>query len=210
MRPGRLRRAITLITLLSFIVVASGCYGGFTLTKALYKFNGEIKVDGSAAANRVAQSVVMVILVIVPVYQLAAIADAVILNSIEFWSGKNPMQADAEPSIRIVYRGNERYVQTFIHTAAGKEMRVEYYHEGRYMNTLVVRQEENSLAVTADLRWSDGRHETYRATSAGEEGYLLGHTNALGAQRQWVVGRSEVAPLLSAAARATATATLLF
>ena len=81
-------------------------------------------VNGDQQTNRMAQSVVMVILVIVPVYQLAALADAVIVNSIEFWTGKNPMTAGLEPEMRTVYRGGERYVQTFIRTASGKEMRV--------------------------------------------------------------------------------------
>jgi len=100
-----------------------------------------------------------VILVIVPVYQLAALADAVIVNSIEFWTGKNPMTTGLEPEMRTVYRGGERYVQTFIRTASGKEMRIEYYREGRHVNTLVIHHQENSPTVTADLHWSDGRHE---------------------------------------------------
>jgi len=67
MRSKAIAKITTLLTLLVFIVGAAGCYGGFTLTKALYKFNGEIKVNGDQQTNRVAQSVVMVILVIVPV-----------------------------------------------------------------------------------------------------------------------------------------------
>jgi len=43
------------------------------------------------------------------------------------------MTTGLEPEMRTVYRGGERYVQTFIRTASGKEMRIEYYREGRHV-----------------------------------------------------------------------------
>ncbi|MBI3028765.1 MAG: DUF3332 family protein [Candidatus Rokubacteria bacterium] len=188
-------KGITLVTLLLFVLAVSGCYGGFHLTKALYKFNGEVKVDGSPQANRVAQSVVMVLLVIIPVYQLAALADAVILNSIEFWTGKNPMTADDEPAVRTVYKGTERYVQTFVRTASAKEMQIEYFKEGRQVNTVTIRQESDSPVVTADVRWSDGRHERYQLRHADGETYLIGHTSAMGGYRQGIADRDQVADI---------------
>ncbi len=197
MRSETITKVIALVTLLVFTLGASGCYGGFPLTKALYKFNGEIKINGNESTNRVAQSVVMVVLVIVPIYRLAALADALIINSIEFWTGKDPLKAGAEPAIRTVERGNERFVQTFSRAASAREMRIEYYKEGRLVNTLIVRQEENSPTVKADLVWSDGRREAYQATYAGEESYLIGHTNALGTQRQWIASPALVANISS-------------
>lgn len=195
MRFAATVKAITLVTLLLFVLAVSGCYGGFQLTKALYKFNGEIKVDGSPQSNRVAQSVVMVLLVIIPVYQLAALADAVILNSIEFWTGKNPMTSDDEPAVRTVYKGNEWYVQTFVRAASAKEMRIEYFKEGQQVNTVTIRQESDSPVVTADVRWSDGRHERYQLTHAEGQTYLIGHTSAMGAYRQWIASRDQVADI---------------
>jgi len=195
MRSVAILKGMTLVTLLLFVLAVSGCYGEFHLTKALYKFNGEIKVDGSPQANRVAQSAIMVLLVIIPVYQLAALADAVILNSIEFWTGKNPMTSDAEPTGRTVYKGNERYVQTFVRSASAKEMRIEYFKEGRQVNTVTIRQESDSPVVTADVRWSDGRHERYALTHAEGETYLIGHTGATGGYRQWIAGRDQVADI---------------
>lgn len=218
MRSEAIRKVITLITLLVFAVGGSGCYGGFHLTKALYKFNGEIKLNGNEQANHVARSVVMVVLVIVPIYQLAALADALIVNSIEFWTGKNPLLADAQPTMETILRGDERYVQTFIRTASTKEMQIDYYKKGRHVNTLVVRQEENSPAMTAELRWSDGRREAYQVTDTGAEAYLIGHTNALGAQREWMADGVRVANiskhlrtlLASPVAMAAASPALLF
>jgi hypothetical protein len=193
MRRGRAAKAIVLITLLSFTVLASGCYGGFNLTRSLYKWNGNIEASKDKQANTVVQSLVMVVLVIVPVYGLATLADALVVNSIEFWTGKNPVTVKAEPAIRTVDKGDERYVQTLTRTASGKEMRVDYYKQGRLVNTLVVRQEGTSSVATGDLRWSDGRHEAFQVTYAGEETYIIGHMNAAGDQQYWVVPSREAA-----------------
>ena len=191
MRRVAIAKGITLVTLLLFVLAVSGCYGGFYLTKALYKFNGEVKVSEDHTANRVAQSGVMILLVIIPVYQLAALADAVIINSIEFWTGKNPMASETEPAVRTVLSGNERYVQTFVHTASAKEMRIEYFKESQHVNTLTIRQEQDSPTMTADVRWSDGRHETYQLTPA-EGTYLIDHTSAVGSHRQWIASQEQV------------------
>jgi hypothetical protein len=195
MRFAATVKGITVVTLLLFVLAVSGCYGGFQLTKALYKFNGEVKLSEDQKANRVAQSAVMILLVIIPVYQLAALADAIIINSIEFWTGKNPMTADGQPAVRTVYKGNERYVQTFTHTPSAREMQIEHFKEGRYVSTLTIRQESDSPVVTADVRWSDGRHEGYELTHAEGETYLIGHTSATGGYRQWIAGHDQVADI---------------
>ena len=195
MRPRKSAKAVVLITLLGFTLAASGCYGGFNLTRNLYKWNGNIDVNADKKTNQVVQSAVMVVLWAIPVYQLAILADALVVNSIQFWTGKNPVEASAEPLIRTVDKGDERYVQTFSRNALGREMRTDYYKKGRYVNTLIVRQEENSLTVTGDLRWGDGRHEAFRVTYAGEETYIVAHTNDAGEQRQWVVPPAEVSSI---------------
>jgi hypothetical protein len=195
MRPGKIAKAVVLITLLGFTLAASGCYGGFNLTRNLYKWNGNIEVNDGKNTNEVVQSAVMVLLWAIPVYQIVILADALVINSIQFWTGKNPVQASAEPIIRAVDQGDERYVQTFSHDALGKELRTDYYKKGRYVNTLIVRQEENSLTVAGDLRWGDGRHEAFQVTYAGEETYIIAHTNHAGEQRQWVVPPAEVSSI---------------
>lgn len=87
-------------------------------------------------------------------------------------------------------KGDERYVQTF-----APEMRIDHYKQGRLVNTGVIRQEENAPIATGDLRWSDGRHEAFQVTYAGEETYIIGHTNAAGDQRFWIVPPAEVVNL---------------
>lgn len=67
------------------IVSLTGCFGGFRATKAVHEFNREVH------PNKWVQEIVFLGLVIIPVYGLATLFDAIILNSIEFWTGDNPM-----------------------------------------------------------------------------------------------------------------------
>ena len=75
--------AVTLVAVL-FIFNFAGCYGKFALTTKLYKWNGSL-------GDKFVNSVVMWVLMIIPVYSLVGFIDLVILNVIEFWTGKNPM-----------------------------------------------------------------------------------------------------------------------
>ena len=69
----------------ALIVSLTGCFGGFKATKAVHEFNREV------SRNEWVQEVVFLGLVIIPVYGIATLVDAVILNSVEFWTGDNPM-----------------------------------------------------------------------------------------------------------------------
>lgn len=75
-----------LATTLSFSL--AGCYGTFPLVRKAYAFNKSVSSD------KFVQEGVFLVMTLLPVYGIAAAADAIILNSIEFWTGKNPV-ADA-------------------------------------------------------------------------------------------------------------------
>lgn len=77
--------------LLAFGLSASqaGCYGSFTLTRGLHKWNGEV------TDARIVHTLLFWALVIIPVYEVAALGDAIILNVIEFWTGENPVTISA-------------------------------------------------------------------------------------------------------------------
>ena len=63
-----------------------GCYGKFNLVRKVYKFNGSF---GNAWVNEL----MFLVMNIVPVYGIAGFIDAIVVNSIEFWTGKNPVTA---------------------------------------------------------------------------------------------------------------------
>ena len=74
------RKLITLVLLIAACPFMLSCYGHFPLTRAVYRANGSVP-------NDVLKSVVMWVFIIIPVYSVAMLADAVIFNLIEFWTG---------------------------------------------------------------------------------------------------------------------------
>jgi hypothetical protein len=83
-----------------------GCYGSFNLTRKLYTWNGSL-------GDRFVKSLVMWVMLIIPVYGLAGLADLAILNLVEFWTGSNPMAMKAgEREIRFVERDGQKYILT--------------------------------------------------------------------------------------------------
>ncbi|MDL2291875.1 DUF3332 domain-containing protein [Bacteroides sp. OttesenSCG-928-F21] len=70
---------------LSGTILFSSCIGSFGLFNRLLSWNQNIN------ENKFVNELVFVALGIVQVYSVAALADVLVLNSIEFWSGSNPM-----------------------------------------------------------------------------------------------------------------------
>lgn len=73
--------------LLSATILLSSCIGSFGLTNKVKDWN-------EGLGNKFVNELVFVCMHIVPVYPIAIFADAVVLNSIEFWTGENPMAAN--------------------------------------------------------------------------------------------------------------------
>ena len=61
---------------------AAGCYGPFPLTKIVYDFNGDV------TDSKIVHTLLMWGLLILPVYEIAMLADAIIFNLVEFWTGE--------------------------------------------------------------------------------------------------------------------------
>lgn len=64
---------------------ASGCFGEFAATRALWKWNSQV------SDNKWLRWLVFLVLAILPVYDLFILADAIVINTIEFFSGDNPI-----------------------------------------------------------------------------------------------------------------------
>jgi len=80
--PVLTRRAALASTL---ALLASGCFGEFGATRALYNWNVGV------SDNKWLRWLVFLALAILPVYSLFVLADVVVLNTIEFFSGDNPV-----------------------------------------------------------------------------------------------------------------------
>ena len=70
--------------LLGGSLLFSSCIGSFALWNNLKDWNQGI-------GNKFVNEVVFLAFNIIPVYGVAYFADVVVLNSIEFWSGSNPL-----------------------------------------------------------------------------------------------------------------------
>jgi len=78
-----MRKSGKLGGLIAATLLAVGCYGPFNLTGKLYKWNGTV------TENRWANEGIFLGCVIIPVYTITLLGDAIIFNSVEFWTGKN-------------------------------------------------------------------------------------------------------------------------
>lgn len=83
MKKRILKTAILASLTVSLAGGLSGCIGSNAVTAHVVKFNLEV-VD-----NRNARGGINMLLA--PVYALTVAADTIVFNSIEFWSGKNPL-----------------------------------------------------------------------------------------------------------------------
>ena len=70
-------------------VALSGCFGSFALTSKLHNWNG------SVSDSKFVNELVFLGLCILPAYELCCLGDALIINSIEFWGGNNPVAMKA-------------------------------------------------------------------------------------------------------------------
>jgi hypothetical protein len=66
-------------------LAASGCFGKFGATNALYDWNTEV------SDNKWLRWLVFLVLAILPVYGLFILADVLVLNTIEFFTDDNPV-----------------------------------------------------------------------------------------------------------------------
>ncbi|NCP83991.1 MAG: DUF3332 family protein [Bacteroidetes bacterium] len=80
----KLKKSVIVLLLLSTGFLATGCYGSFNLTKKVYKWNGTM-------GDKWMNSIVFYALNVVGVYGITTFVDAVVLNTLEFWTGSNPM-----------------------------------------------------------------------------------------------------------------------
>ena len=80
----------------------TGCFGSFGLTVGLWNWN-------SSLGKWPGELVFLIIGVILPIYGIAAFIDVIILNTIEFWTGSNPMAMgpnDMEKQVVVGKDGN--------------------------------------------------------------------------------------------------------
>ena len=93
MRLAQIRRTAIFALSAGAILSSSACFGSFNLTRKLYAFNKDVSKD------KFVRELVFLGLNIVPVYGIAGFVDAVVVNTVEFWTGTNPV--DMSSTVRV-------------------------------------------------------------------------------------------------------------
>ena len=83
------RLSILVVSLLLVLSMGTGCIGNFGLTGKVRAFNLDVSKD------RWGREIVFVVLYVIPVYPFSGLLDILVFNSIEFWTGKNPINGSA-------------------------------------------------------------------------------------------------------------------
>lgn len=150
----RASRLLAVLCVAVFSLHVSGCFGQFALTRAIWEFNKNV------SPNKFIQWAVFLVMAIVPVYGIGTLVDALVINSIEFWTGSNPVSASADSPdshTRIVRLSPEETLRLTRDDASGV-MKVEVERAGqapmvRYFelleNGMAVRDESGALVLQA-------------------------------------------------------------
>lgn len=75
---------VALVCVLCGSLTLPSCIGSFQLSNNLLSWNKQV-------GNKFVNELVFFAFCILPVYEISFIADVIVLNSIEFWSGANPI-----------------------------------------------------------------------------------------------------------------------
>lgn len=129
-------KIFVICTVLGGSILFSSCIGSFKLWNSLKDWN-------QGVSNKFVNELVFVAFNIVPIYPIAYLADVLVLNSIEFWSGSNPVASIG--TVKEVKGENGNYlVKTnangYTITKKGEKQSVD----------LVFNKEDKTWSATAD------------------------------------------------------------
>ncbi len=160
------RAAIGAMAVASILASATSCYGPFNLTRTVHKWNGTVKGSGEVSAKWM-KEIIFLALVIVPVYQVSTLADALVFNSIEFWTGENPIKtAEAGASGGLPPASPPTVRTTVTRSPDGRTSRIEYHRGTDLLGSAQVVEEDHRYRLLT----KDGE-DTY-SVEFGADGHL--------------------------------------
>lgn len=159
--------SVAIAIMISVSVLFSSCIGSFGLTKKVYDFN-------TGVGDKFVNELVFLALNIVPVYQVAVFIDAILLNSIEFWTGNSPLAAGDVKNIQG--EGDNFQVETLadgykIQNSTGAEIELKFDNETDVWSVVVGDMSSKLLKVldkdNAVVYLSGGEELNVSMTEAG-------------------------------------------
>ena len=146
MRLATFRRRAVLAAVAAGLVASTGCIGSFTLARKVYTWNKSVSPD------KFVQEIVFLGMLIVPVYEIALLADGIFANSVEFWTGSNPVA-----NARSVRPDGTTLIQHGETTADGKTLTIEEVKAGETISTTTLSVPNSQESVTVTTTYKDGR-----------------------------------------------------
>lgn len=123
------RLALIAVSSILALSTLTGCYGKFALTRKIYQVNGQV-------SDKFLRSGVTWAFVIFPVYGVAAFLDFVLFNTIEFWSGSNPV-AQGEKSFQYA-EGDRRFDVHAVKEGERLSYRIRQYQNGHFVDQVEI------------------------------------------------------------------------
>lgn len=149
----------------------TSCMGKFALTRNLYAWNDQV-------SNKFVNEVLFVAFWILPVYEVCGLADLLVLNTIEFWSGDNPLTAstktvDTEHGRYLVKCDGKGYDITLETT--GETYRLDFAQDSRTWSLQLEGNEYPLITFVDDSHVSvplpDGDWQTVELSDSGVLAY---------------------------------------
>ena len=112
MKKNKLNMVVTIALCVSLGL--SSCIGSFKLTNKVLGWN-------EGVGNKFVNELVFIAFHIIPVYELTIVADVLVLNSIEFWSGENLVSQSTK---EVKGENGDTYLVTVIRLPIKKTIRL--------------------------------------------------------------------------------------
>ena len=96
------QKAVLVLTVVAVGMIETGCIGSFRLTNKVLDWNKQV------SNKKFVNELVFLGFNIIPVYEISILADYLVLNSVEFWGGANPvtMKPGETEVTDVVFKGN--------------------------------------------------------------------------------------------------------
>ena len=115
-----MKKALAAVICASMITL-TGCYGSYACFNKLLSWNGTL-------GNKWLNSIVHFAMWVIPVYGIATFVDFLVLNTVEFWTGSNPLAAgdsyyeqDAQGNTIAAVKNADGSMTVEMTTAAGEK-----------------------------------------------------------------------------------------
>jgi Domain of unknown function (DUF3332) len=179
MRLATFRRSLVLTLTAAAVLGTSGCFGSFNLTRKLYGFNKDVSKE------KFVRELVFLGLNVVPIYGIAAAIDVIVANTVEFWTGENPISMTG--SIKV---DSTTVVKRVGVVKDGERiMTLSTFRSNKLVATTTMKLEPGTTSMAFETVFADGRTEAYVVALNAHGNAYLASTIQVGSHRAAVAAQ---------------------